>query len=440
MCFRNTSSFNTFRHWAIALSAVLIAVMAIVLPIESVAAAADIMFILLFVQVNWTVIRMRKTHPDLPRTFEIPYMPWPPVVGLVLQFLLTPFLVYELGLQAIGIGTGNEGLVALVTTLVWMALGLVVYYGYAKPREAEKIEAETPTIVEETAPEEVEFSILVPVANPETMPQLMRTATDIARDHDGEIIVMSTVVVPHQTPLSVGRNFDDRKREVVHDAMAFAEAEDVPVNGVVRIGHDVSQAILNTIDQYEVDQVLLGWRGRAWRRDVVLGSTIDEVVTKSRCDVLVENVESGADGEIESILLPTAGGPHAELAAEVARAIARTTGATVDVVHVVDPDATEAERESVRATLDATAAVLGDVPHETAIIEDRSVVDGIVEASRDHDITIVGATSESVVQQLVFGAIPEAVGARASGTVIMTKRSLGLRSRIRRWITGGRES
>ncbi len=59
-------------HWAILLSGVLIIVMAISLPIESVAASADIMFILLFVQVNWTVIRMRQTHPDLPRTFKVP--------------------------------------------------------------------------------------------------------------------------------------------------------------------------------------------------------------------------------------------------------------------------------------------------------------------------------------------------------------------------------
>ncbi|RLM62543.1 amino acid permease, partial [Halorubrum sp. Atlit-9R] len=118
-------------HWAIGLSAVLIGLMAVLLPIESVAAAADIMFIFLFIQVNWTVVKMRATHPDLPRTYEIPYMPWPPLVGIVLQFILTPFLLLELGLTP-GLGAGSEGFVALVTTAVWMALGLVVYYGYSE--------------------------------------------------------------------------------------------------------------------------------------------------------------------------------------------------------------------------------------------------------------------------------------------------------------------
>ncbi|MFB6082531.1 MAG: amino acid permease [Halanaeroarchaeum sp.] len=425
-------------HYAIFLSAVLIAVMAIVLPIESVAAAADIMFILLFVQVNWTVIRMRKTHPDLPRTYEIPSMPWPPIIGLVLQFLLTPFLVYELGLEAIGIGSGNEGLVALGTTVAWMVLGLLVYYGYSARREEEKLEEETPTIVEETVPDRKDFSILVPVANPENVDQLMRTAIDIARDHDGEITVMSTVVVPQQTPLSVGRTFDEQNRAVVDQAMAEAENAGVPVNGVIRIGHDPAKAILNTVEQYEPDQVLLGWRGRTRRRDFVLGSTIDEVVTRARCDVLVENVDTGGEDTVESILLPTAGGPHAELAAEVARAIARTTGARVDVVHVVAPDADESRRASAREVIENTAEILEGVDVETRLIEDPDVIDGIVDAAEDHEITIVGATGEALVQQLVFGAIPEGVGERADGTVIMTKRSLGLRSRVRRWLTGTR--
>ncbi|MFB6071111.1 MAG: amino acid permease [Halanaeroarchaeum sp.] len=424
-------------QYAIFLSAVLIAVMALLLPIESVAAAADIMFILLFVQVNWTVIRMRKTHPDLPRTFEIPFMPWPPIVGLVLQFLLTPFLVYELGLQAIGLGTGNEGLVALLTTALWMVLGLVVYFGYAAPREEARVEKETPTIVEETVPERRDFTVIVPIANPAHVEQMMRTAIDIARDRDGEIVAVSTVEVPQQTPIEAGRTWAASHRAIVTEAMAFAEETDVPVHGTVRIGHDPAKAILNTIEEHDADQVLMGWRGRSKRRDVVLGSTIETIVTRARCDVLVERVDVDAAGEVSSILLPTAGGPHAELAAEVARSIAGSTGARVHVVHVVAPDADERERERVAAVLDATADVVGDrVGVETHVYEHPNVVDGIVEASADHDLTIIGATNESLVQQLIFGAVPEAVAERASGTVLMTKRWVGLHSRLRRWLRG----
>ncbi|MFB6121609.1 MAG: amino acid permease [Halobacteriaceae archaeon] len=427
-------------HLAIFLSAILIAVMAITLPIEAVAASADIMFILLFVQVNWTVIKMRKTHPDLPRTFEVPYMPWPPLVGIVLQFLLTPFLLSALGMQ-VGLGPESHGFIALLTTVVWMGLGVAVYYGYSAPREAEKLEEETPTVATERAPAperaEAEERILVPIANPESVEQLMRTAFDIAADRNAEIVAMSVVTVPQQTPLSEGRRFVSHEREVIDAALDFAEEErpDVPVSGTIRIGHDVAKAILNTVEQADVDLVLLGWRGRSRRRDVALGSNVDQVVTGARCDVLVERM--GPAEKVESILVPTAGGPHAAFAAEIARAIALPNEARVDVLHVADAEEGGAERSE--KILARTVDLLDDdVQVTTQSVVSDDVVDEIVERSRDYDLTIIGSSRESLLQQLVFGAIPEAVGRRAKSTVIMAKRDLGITSRVTRWFRGYR--
>ncbi|MFB6080276.1 MAG: amino acid permease [Haloferacaceae archaeon] len=425
-------------HLAIFLSAILIAVMAITLPIEAVAASADIMFILLFVQVNWTVIKMRKTHPDLPRTFEIPYMPWPPLVGIVLQFLLTPFLLSALGMK-VGLGPDSHGFIALVTTLLWMGIGIVVYYGYSGPKEAEKLEEEAPTVATEQAPAPERAArdqrLLVPIANPESVEQLMRTALDVAEDRNAEIEVMSVVTVPQQTPLSEGRRFVGEERAVLDRAIEFADEThpDVPVSGKLRIGHDVARAILNTVEQDDADVVLMGWRGRGRRADYVLGSNVDRVVTGARCDVLVERM--GPTGEVGSILLPSAGGPHAEFAAEVARAIAVPNDARVDVIHVAAGDT-----GTVEDLLSTTAAPLEDdgVETSTTVVRGDDVVATIVERSADYDLTIIGASRESLLQQLVFGAVPEEVGRRAKSTVIMAKRDLGITSRLTRLFRGSR--
>ncbi|MFW5900774.1 MAG: amino acid permease [Halodesulfurarchaeum sp.] len=420
-------------HWAIMLSAILIAAMAVVLPIEAVAASADIMFILLFVQVNWTLIRMRQTHPNLPRTYEVPYMPWPPLIGIGLQLLLTPFMLYALGLEIIGIGTGNHGLVALVATAIWMGLGLIIYYGYSQRKEEEKLEREAPSVVTEETESDREYQILVPVANPETVDQLMRTAIDIARENDGEIAVMTVVTVPHQTPLSEGEQFIDEERVILERAMDIGEEADVPVNGTVRIGHDVSQTILNTIEHGDVDAVLMGWRSRPRREDFVFGSNVDDVITKARCDVLVERVGQ-TSGEVDDILLPIAGGPHAEFAAEVARAIARVNEATIHVRNVVAPGSTEEEHQEAAEKMDRIAEILGDqVAFDQEVIEDANVVDAIVARTADNDLTLLGATRAGLFQQLLFGTIPEQIGERSESTVIMAKRHLGITSWVKRW-------
>jgi nucleotide-binding universal stress UspA family protein len=173
-------------------------------------------------------------------------------------------------------------------------------------------------------------------------------------------------------------------------------------------------------------------RGRGYRRDVVLGSNVDQVITQARCDVLVERI--GARGTIESILVPTAGGPHAEFAAEIAHAIALVTGARVEVIYVITPDVSDDAR--TERILTSTASVLEDVEMDTLVVEGDEVVETIVEHSADHDMTIIGATRESLLQQLVVGTIPEEVGRRASNTVIMAKRDLGITSRLNRWFRG----
>ena len=215
-------------------------------------------------------------------------------------------------------------------------------------------------------------------------------------------------------------------------AMALADAAEVPVSGTIRIGHHAADAILNTIAQHDSDAVIVGWGGeRSSRRDVVFGSTVDRVVSEADCDVYVEKIGMGADGEVDSILLPTAGGPHAVLAAETAAAVSRATGATVHAVYVIPTDATAEERDLAQSLFESVTDAFDDGGTvETTLLEGDDVVATLVEASADHDLTIIGATREGVLQRFLFGAIPEAVGERAPNTVIMTKRDLDVRSRL----------
>jgi len=266
----------------------------------------------------------------------------------------------------------------------------------------------------------------------------MNTALDVARDEDGEILVLSVVTVPQQTPLDQGLDFIqeyiDEQQATINGALAYAEGSEVPVSGTIRVGHDVDRAILNTIEQEGSDAVLLGWRGRGYRRDIVLGSNVDEVVKSAPADVLVEKLGGETEGRVESVLVPTAGGPHAELAAEVAGAVARAQGATARVVHVIDPDATGEQRAAGREWLERAEAQIGpDVDVETELLEGTEVVDLLVDEADAHDLTVIGAAREGLLQQVVFGAIPEEVGRQAESTVIMSKRHLNITSAFRQW-------
>ena len=138
----------------------------------------------------------------------------------------------------------------------------------------------------------------------------------------------------------------------------------------------------------------------------------------------------GADGSVDSILVPIAGGPHAGLAIETAGAFARETKATIHAVYVIDPDASEETRQIAESMLADRTASVQDVGVEMSLLESDDVVSALVEESTHHDRTIIGATREGIVQKFVFGSIPETIAERAPTTVIMAKRDLDVGTRL----------
>ncbi|MFB6114315.1 MAG: amino acid permease [Halodesulfurarchaeum sp.] len=388
------------------------------LGIEAIAHFADFMLLSGLVVVNLALIRSRRKHPEIDRPFEVPGVPYVPVIAVFANLVLIV----------------NVEPSSLVLGIVAELIGIALWFGVITKPEPEELERETPTVVSETNPEEREYQILVPVANPEHIPQLMRTATDIARQEGGEVLVMNVITLPEQTPLSRGHQYVEERREILDQARSFAEERDVPFNGAIRIAHDPGDAILNTIAQRDSDAVLMGWSGsRSRRKDIVVGSTVDEVVREATCDVLVESVGRRGDHRIESILFPTARGAQAELSGEIAAAIANSEEAVVKVVHVIDPGTEEAGRENARALIEKSRADLEDVETEAVLLESEDVVQSIVEESNDHDLVVVGATREGILQELIFGAIPEAIARRTETTVIMAKRNPGITSKLRQW-------
>lgn len=395
------------------------------LGLHSIAHFADFMLLAGLIFVNIALIRSRQKEPDLDRSFTVPLVPWIPAIAILANLVLVTQVETK----------------ALIIGLIAEAVGVVFWFGWMRrAREHGDDEERSPTISSrsQVTTREREEQLLVPIARTENVKQLMRTAIDIAKDRNAEILVMSAVTVPAQTPFNRADRFVDEEKDVVDKAMALTDGSDVPVHGLVRVGHDPDETILHTIDQHDCDAVLMGWGGEGnHRRSVDIGSTVDDVVQQAEADVLVERIGPDAGDEVDSILVPTAGGEHAQLAAEVANAIARSEGATCTVAHVVSSGD---ERDHAQEALQETADVIDQQSVETEILVGADISDRILQETANHDVTVVGATRQSRVRQIVFGAIPERIGRRAQNITIMAKRRTGATARlvgkVRQWVSG----
>jgi APA family basic amino acid/polyamine antiporter len=405
-------------HVSVLLSGTLIAVFAVALPLAQVAAATDLMFLLLFLQVNYSMIRIRREHGDeLDYGYLSPYFPYVPIVGILTKLFLAVYFF-------------NYSPLAWAIALGWILAGVGVFFLYSRGKvHRTELAREIRVISEERSAAERPFRVLVPIANPETAPRLVRTAVAIARENDGELLLTTVVSIPVQTPLKEGERYVGTERELLRDAMRYVPP-DVPVHRTVTIGRTPGRSIVSMAYRYDSDLVVLGWRGRRRRRDFVLGSTIDVVVEDAPCDVLVAKLR-GTERPT-NVLLPTDGSAHAERAEGFAAAFVRASGGRLTLLTVAsDPDAD-------RDYLETRARRLADlgVPVTTSVVVSSNVSGAILAYAREHviDTVVVGATRQGWLMRAVFGDVPETVGERFEGEVFLVKRYNPVQSVVRSWV------
>ncbi|MFC6940687.1 universal stress protein [Salinirubellus sp. GCM10025818] len=270
-------------------------------------------------------------------------------------------------------------------------------------------------------------TLLVPVANPETVERLLDTAIDVARGRSMRILVVHVVEVPPQLPLSAGDSLIEEHGEeerLLDDAVEQATAAGVTVESRMRYARDVATGIVGAVDVHDADALLVGWRGRPRRRDVVLGSFLDRILGEAPCDVFVKRIRSPT-GDITSILVPVAGGPHGELAVGLAGTIASQHEAAVQLLYIQQPSASESAQEDAVVLLEEASSRLEDldIRVESTVLQSEHVAGKITDETANHDLTILGATREPFLRRMLVGSVAEGVGRTAVSSVILARRA-----------------
>lgn len=101
------------------LSAVIMLFSVVFLPIQSVGNLSSFFFLIAFILVNISVVKLRRNKPDITRSYEMPLYPLPPILGVILNCILGAFLLYR------------DPMTGLIAT-VWIVMGLIAYYVLSK--------------------------------------------------------------------------------------------------------------------------------------------------------------------------------------------------------------------------------------------------------------------------------------------------------------------
>ena len=127
---------------------------------------------------------------------------------------------------------------------------------------------------------------------------------------------------------------------------------------------------------------------------------------------------------IRNILLPTAGGEHAQCAEQYAHSIAKANDGVLTVCQVVSDNSTAEQvafsKENLTKAMDRLSTKNG-IKLAQELINNTSIAEGIAKEANKHDAVMIGAAGKSIYPQILFGNIPEEIAKHTEKTVIVVK-------------------
>lgn len=389
-------------YWAILVSSIIVILMVISLPIEDVASAADIMFLLLFFQVNLAMIRLRKKRPDLNRGFVVPLYPWLSILGILMLLFLAIYMF-------------NYSLIAWVTTVTWIIIGLSIYKGYASKREVEykrKVDA-----LERI--ERKEYRILVCLSSLKSVKSLTSIAIAIAKKHNAEIIFLHVIEVGEGQQLMSGMDETSRIKPLLAEANAIATEVEIPIRSVIKVSHRISQGIVETANEENCNFIVIGRQKQPIFLERVFSSLVDTVLQKSPCEVAVLHGEFSSE-KLQNILIPFGANIHTRLAIEIAPALIKYFNAKIHVAIIFDPDIPDYYREERINQM--KQLIHENIPSATVeIIYKKDVLTGILEQSKDMGLVLMGGRTGDFLELLLAKSLSQEITEKVKCPVLWVR-------------------
>jgi len=428
--------------WIFVSLTLLLVPLLIFMPVGWLLDAAAGLFALQAAWINLAALRSRQAEPERRRTFVVPFYPLVPLLALVISLGL--LIALPLSGQVI--------------SLVWLGVGGLLLIGYARTH---LLEAQHGVLVFGREPEPEKrpgaYRILVPLSTGVERQYVLRLATALAHQTGGELIPLQVVPIADPLAIQEGRRLAEERNTLFQWSTREAQRRGVPTYPITRLASSVAKGIQDTAVEEECDLILLSWPVDASPGGARMSRVLDPVVRAAPCDVavvaihpdrLAEQIKEDSDGEspgldIERVLVTTAGGPHAPLAARLALLLAREFEATTRTVYVTLPDAGPEDRgvgkKRIQDTLDRLRELMAslpsitgspmngdDLPIESQVVSAPTIVEGIVTAGADANLVFIGASEESLIDQVLFGTLPEQVAVESPTPVVMVKSYRGL--------------
>jgi APA family basic amino acid/polyamine antiporter len=253
---------------------------------------------LAFTSAHVSVVVLRIKEPDLVRPFKAPFnirikgIEWPvtAILGGMATFGVWVIVAYT---HAIGRTVG----------IIWLVLGFVLYAVYRRSQNLSLLET---VKIEVPAPlpfPEVEYNnILVPVFGSKISREATVMALELASEENAAIEALYVVEVPMNLPLDATLPQEQAVGEdLLEEVSSLAEEYGVTLYPRIVAGRSAGRTIVDEAISRKSQIVMLGAERKRRTAERFFGRTVEYVLKKAPCKVLVVAEEKGAPQSSEPL-------------------------------------------------------------------------------------------------------------------------------------------
>jgi uncharacterized hydrophobic protein (TIGR00271 family) len=379
------------------------------LPILILVGTASFSFLWIMVLVNGRDLLQRQERKEVPGRITLPLHPLIPGLGIAASI----FLCFGLPINVWLIG------------LAWGGIGAIYYQVYGREggisaRKRERV------IGGDTIPSQRKkgYRVLVGVNDPENLPSLIQAGARFARANQGDLLVLQVVVQPEQMPVYLKKQAAQSIWSDLKELIREINVEGVAIEPLVRLAPSQSTGILETVQEEDIDLVLLGWEKISGREEVELEPLIDEVVRSASCDVGV--LRGHLSAQLKKVMVSTAGGPHATEGLRYGKWLVDPDEGQVTALNIIRGSLTSTKEARARELIGHSIEEIGDASSfKLRIAPSDDVKRGILRESVDYDLLLLGSSNEGLLDQAVFEGIPAEVAQTRKGATLLIKHFEG---------------
>ena len=235
--------------------------------------------LLAFTATQLAVIKLRFTEPERRRPYRVPLsvgrIPLPSLVGV--------FATFAIWIVALATHPG-----ARYGGPVWLAIGLVLYVVVRKVR-GEGLLERVSSADERRDLAQAEFArILVPMKLGEIGEEMVATAVKLAQERSAAVDALHVIRVPLDRSLDAELWDEEERAEAsLAEAKLLGSDHGVEVHGHTVRARSIGQAIVGEAGRLNSDLIVLGSSPRWRRQSRFFSPTVDYVLKKAPCEVLI---------------------------------------------------------------------------------------------------------------------------------------------------------